>query len=220
MIQKTLFTFSSIKKASIVSNYTILFILQDDTEYSVQFKNIFSYKNLIRYDLFWYPGWTEEDPNTKPSIIIWEPENKAGTTEFTGSEAEFNEWIVPVIDIFVEEYNRQEQEAIDNAEITEATQLLQKYDNAMTVYHDRINLAIINGDTELESSLREEMLAYDPEVNTQSLEDLQHYCKQCGHELDIENICTNTACKRKTLQDNIVTAVEEKEAKQAEVSQK
>ena len=40
-----------------------------------------------------------------------------------------------------------------------------------------------------------------------------------GKLANIDNICTNTSCKRKTLQDNIVTAVEEKEAKQAKTNQ-
>lgn len=194
---------------TIVSATSGINIFVDD--YGVHFDTPFEYKELIRWDLTWRP----EDK----TLIIWEPENKAGTITFTGSEEEYNEWCQPLVDLWQAEKDRQEQEAIDNAEITEATQLLQKYDNAMTVYHDRINLAIINGDTELESSLRQEMLAYNPSTATQALEDLQHYCKQCGHELDIDNICTNTSCRRKTLQDNIVTAVEEKEAKEAKANQ-
>ena len=194
---------------SIISATSGLYIVVDDI--AIRFDTPYAYKDLIRYDMTWR--------SESKTLTIWEPENKAGTITFTGSEEEYNEWCQPLVDLWQAEKDRQEQEAIDNADITEATQLLQKYDNAMTVYHDRINLAIINGDTELESSLRQEMLAYDPSTATQALEDLQHYCKQCGHELDIDNICTNASCKRKTLQDNIVTAVEEKEAKQAKANQ-
>ena len=183
---------------TIVSATSGINIFVDD--YGVHFDTPFEYKGLIRWDLTWRP----EDK----TLIIWEPENKAGTITFTGTEEEYNEWCQPLVDLWQAEKDRQEQEAIDNAEIIEATQLLQKYDNTMKVYRERINLAIINGDTELESSLRQEMLAYDPTIESQSLEELQHYCKQCGHNLDVNNICTNENCTRKLLQDNIVTAIE------------
>lgn len=183
---------------SIISATSGLYIVVDDV--AIRFDTPYSYKDLIRYDMTWRPE--------SKTLTIWEPENKAGTITFTGSEEEYNEWCQPLVDLWQAEKDRQEQEAIDNAEITEATQLLQKYDNTMKVYRERINLAIINGDSELESSLRNEMLSYDPTIESQSLEELQHYCKQCGHNLDVNNICTNENCKRKLLQDNIVTAIE------------
>ena len=183
---------------SIISATSGLYIVVDDI--AIRFDTPYAYKDLIRYDMTWR--------SESKTLTIWEPENKAGTITFTGSEEEYNEWCQPLVDLWQAEKDRQEQEAIDNAEIIEATQLLQKYDNTMKIYRERINLAIINGDAELESSLRQEMLAYDPNIESQSLEELQHYCKQCGHNLDVNNICTNENCTRKLLQDNIVTAIE------------
>lgn len=167
----------------------------------------FNYKNLIRYDLYWDLEFEQvQDDQRHPSLIIWEPEDQATTITFTGTQEEYDKYIQPLVDLWEAEKQRQA-----NDQVLQNSLLLKKYDNVINTYQTRINIAQINQDTELENKLIQEMKSYDPSVSTQSLEELQHYCKSCGHELDESNICTNVNCKRKHLQDTIVKCVQEQQ---------
>ena len=42
------------------------------------------------------------------------------------------------------------------------------------------------------------------------LNDINHYCKKCGQDLDAFNICSNENCKRKELQDELVQLIHDK----------
>lgn len=170
----------------------------------------FNYKNLIRYDLYWDLDFIEQEGLRKPSLIIWEPEEQAGTIEFTGTEEEYNEYVLPLVQLWEAEKKRQEED-----QVLQANLQLEKYDSVISTYQNRIGIALANGDTELVTELQNEMNSYDPAVDTQSVDDINHYCKKCGHDLDAYNICTNENCKRKQMQDNIVQLVEEREAKEA-----
>ena len=168
----------------------------------------FNYKNLIRYDLYWDLDFEQlQDDQRAPSLAIWEPEDQAGEIVFQGTQEEYDEYIQPLVDLWEAEKQRQA-----NDQVLQKSLLLKKYDNVVTAYQSRINLAQINQDTELENQLVQEMKSYDPAADTQSLETLQHYCKSCGHDLDEFNMCTNENCKRYDLQQQIVQAAIEQEA--------
>ena len=175
----------------------------------------FNYKNLVRYDLLWDLNfdYSSSEEYRRPSLKIWEPENKAGEIVFQGTQKEYDEYIQPLIDLWEAEGDRQAKD-----QVLQKSLLLKKYDNVMTAYQNRINLAQINQDTELENQLVQEMKAYDPVIDTQSLETLQHYCKSCGHDLDELNMCTNENCKRYNLQQQIAqAAIEQETEKQKEL---
>lgn len=179
----------------------------------------YSYKNLTTYSLYWNLDYTGEDPaETRPSITIWEPEDQAGTTYFTGTQEEYNEWIQPLITLFEQEEARLEQIEQDKLkdQVLQANLALERYDANINVYQKRIGIALANGDTELVTELQNEMNSLDPASATQDTSDIRHYCKKCGHDLDAYNICTNENCKRKQMQDNIVQLVEEQETEQAQ----
>ena len=165
--------------------------INDET---INFSNKFYYKGYTAYDLIW--------SNEQKTLDIWEPLEFAIHIDFNGTEEEYNEYVQPLVDIWEQAKLEQEQDPV-----LQNTLLLQKYDNAMTIYNTRLTLAINNNDIELINQLRNEMNNYDPKINTQSIEQLQHYCKKCGHELNEMNICTNENCKRKELQENIIQAI-------------
>ena len=193
---------------TIVSATSGINIFVDD--YGVHFDTLFEYKELIRWDLTWRP----EDK----TLIIWEPEDKAGTTHFEGTQEEYDEWVQPIINIFnakVAEEEREKEEQLKD-QVLQANLQLEKYDSVIKTYQDRIGIALANGDSELVTELQTEMNSYDPSTSTQDISDIKHYCKKCGHDLDAYNICTNVNCKRKQMQDNIVQLVEEQEAEQAQ----
>ena len=173
----------------------------------------FNYKNLIRYDLMWDLNFDPSSPEDwrRPSLIIWEPEEQAGTITFTGTEEEYNEYVLPLVQLWEAEKQRQAED-----EVLQANLQLEKYDSVIKTYQDRIGIALANGDSALVTELQTEMNSYDPAASTQDISDIKHYCKKCGHDLDAYNICTNENCKRKQMQDNIVQLVEEQEAKQAQ----
>ena len=173
----------------------------------------FNYKNLIRYDLYWDLNFNYSLPEyaRRPSLIIYEPEEQAGTIPFTGTEEEYNEYVLPLVQLWEAEKQRQAED-----EVLQANLQLEKYDSVIKTYQDRIGIALANGDSALVTELQTEMNSYDPAASTQDISDIKHYCKKCGHDLDAYNICTNENCKRKQMQDNIVQLVEEQEAKQVQ----
>lgn len=173
----------------------------------------FTYKDLIRYDLLWDLNFDYSSPEDirRPSLIIWEPEDQATTITFTGTQEEYNEYVLPLVQLWEAEKQRQAED-----EVLQANLQLEKYDSVIKTYQDRIGIALANGDTELVTELQNEMNSLDPASATQDTSDIRHYCKKCGHDLDAYNICTNENCKRKQMQDNIVQLVEEQEAKQAQ----
>lgn len=173
----------------------------------------FNYRNLIRYDLYWDLDFVEQPGARAPSLIIWEPEDQAGTISFTGTEEEYNEYVLPLVQLWEAEKQRQAED-----EVLQANLQLEKYDSVIKTYQERIGIALANGDSELVTDLQTEMNSYDPAVSTQDISDIKHYCKKCGHDLDAYNICTNENCKRKQMQDNIVQLIEEQEAKEAETT--
>ena len=170
----------------------------------------FNYKNLIRYDLFWDLNfdYSSSEEYRRPSLIIWEPEEQAGTITFTGTEEEYNEYVLPLVQLWEAEKQRQAED-----EVLQANLQLEKYDSVIKTYQDRIGIALANGDSALVTELQTEMNSYDPAASTQDISDIKHYCKKCGHDLDAYNICTNPNCKRKQMQDNIVQLVEERASK-------
>ena len=173
----------------------------------------FNYKNLTRYDLYWDLNfdYSQDENVRRPSLIIWEPEEQAGTITFTGTEEEYNEYVLPLVQLWEAEKQRQAED-----QVLQANLKLEKYDKDIKIYQDRISIALANGDTELVTTLQNEMNSLDPNTDTLDTSDISHYCKKCGHDLDAYNICTNENCKRKQMQDNIVQLVEEQEAKQAQ----
>ena len=154
----------------------------------------FNYKNFETFSLEW--------SNKNKVLKVWKPSELSNEIAFKGTENEYNEYVQPLVDL----YNQRLQED-QHDQVLQNTLLLEKYDTTMQIYKERINLALINDDLELASSLKSEMNNYDPKINTQSIEQLQHYCKKCGHELNEMNICTNENCKRKELQENIIQAI-------------
>lgn len=173
----------------------------------------FNYKNLITYDLYWDLNFNYSSPEEyrRPSLIIYEPEEQATTITFTGTEKEYNEYVLPLVQLWEAEKQRQAED-----EVLQANLQLEKYDSVIKTYQERIGIALANGDSELVTDLQTEMNNYDPAVSTQDISDIKHYCKKCGHDLDAYNICTNANCKRKQMQDNIVQLIEEQEAEQAQ----
>lgn len=169
----------------------------------------FNYKNLITYDLYWDLDFDYSLPEyaRRPSLIIWEPEDQATTITFTGTEEEYNEYVLPLVQLWEAEKQRQAED-----EVLQANLQLEKYDSVIKTYQERIGIALANGDSELVTELQTEMNNYDPAVSTQDTSDIKHYCKKCGHDLDAYNICTNTNCKRKQMQNKIVQLIEEQEA--------
>ena len=170
----------------------------------------FNYKNLVRYDLLWDLNFDPSSPEDyrRPSLIIWEPEEQATTIPFTGTEEEYNEYVLPLVQLWEAEKQRQA-----NDQVLQANLKLEKYDKDIKVYQERIGIALANGDTELVTELQNEMNSLDPNLDTLDTSDISHYCKKCGHDLDAYNICTNENCKRKQMQDNIVQLVEERASK-------
>ena len=154
----------------------------------------FEYKGFIRWNLEW--------SDSAKLLIVWDPEELKRNITFKGTEDEYNEHVQPLIDLYNQKLQENQQD-----EVLQNTLLLEKYDDMMQIYKERINLAIINDDLELASSLKSEMNNYDPKINIQSIEQLQHFCKKCGHELNEMNVCTNENCKRKELQENIIQAI-------------
>ena len=154
----------------------------------------FNYKNFETFSLEW--------SNKNKVLKVWKPSELSNEIVFKGIENEYNEYVQPLVDLYNQKLQENQQD-----QVLQNTLLLEKYDNAMSIYKERINLAIINDDLELVTSLKREMNNYDPKINTQSIEQLQHYCKKCGHELNEMNICTNENCKRKELQENIIQAI-------------
>lgn len=195
-------------KAKIIS-ISNLFINVDEELYYFDF----NYKNLINYDLYWDLNFDYSSPEEyrRPSLIIYEPEEQAGTITFTGTEEEYNEYVLPLVQLWEEEKQRQAED-----EVLQANLQLEKYDSVIKTYQERIGIALANGDSELVTELQNEMNSLDPTSATQDISDIKHYCKKCGHDLDAYNICTNVNCKRKQMQDNIVQLVEEQEAEQAQ----
>lgn len=175
----------------------------------------FSYRDLIRYDLYWDLNFDYSSPEEyrRPSLIIWEPEEQANTITFTGTEEEYNEYVLPLVQLWEAEKQRQAED-----QVLQANLKLEKYDKDIKVYQNRIGIALANGDTELVTELQNEMNSLDPNTDTLDTSDISHYCKKCGHDLDAYNICTNANCKRKQMQDNIVQLIEEQEAKEAETT--
>lgn len=173
----------------------------------------FNYKNLITYDLYWDLNFDYSLPEyaRRPSLIIYEPEEQVGTITFTGTEEEYNEYVLPLVQLWEAEKQRQAED-----QVLQANLKLEKYDKDIKVYQNRIGIALANGDTELVTELQNEMNSLDPNTDTLDTSDISHYCKKCGHDLDAYNICTNENCKRKQMQDNIVQLIEEQEAKEAE----
>lgn len=163
----------------------------------------FEYKGFIRWNLEW-------SGNVK-LLIVWEPEELKCNITFDGTEEEYNEYVLPLVQLWEVEKQRQAED-----EVLQANLQLEKYDSVIKTYQERIGIALANGDSELVTDLQTEMNSYDPAVSTQDISDIKHYCKKCGHDLDAYNICTNESCKRKQMQDNIVQLVEEQEAKQAQ----
>lgn len=191
---------------NLVSATSGINIFVDD--YGIYFNTPFNYKNLIRWDL----TWSENDK----TLIIWEPEDQAGTTHFEGTQEEYDEWIQPLVDIFNEAKEKEEQEAQEELEdqVLQANLALERYDANINVYQKRIGIALANGDTELVTELQNEMNSLDPNSATQDTSDIRHYCKKCGHDLDAYNVCTNPNCKRKQQQDLITQLIEEREAEE------
>lgn len=191
---------------TIVSATSGINIFVDD--YGVHFDTPFEYKDLTRWDLTWRP----EDK----TLIIWEPEDKAGTTHFEGTQQEYDEWVQPIVDIFNAKVAEEEQEKEEQLkdEVLQANLALERYDANIKVYQDRIGIALANGDTELVTELQNEMNSLDPALATQDTSDIRHYCKKCGHNLDAYNVCTNPNCKRKQQQDLITQLIEEREAEE------
>lgn len=173
----------------------------------------FNYKNLTRWDLYWDLNfdYSQDENVRRPSLIIWEPEEQAGTITFTGTEEEYNEYVLPLVQLWEAEKQRQAED-----QVLQANLKLEKYDKDIKVYQDRIGIALANGDTELVTTLQNEMNSLDPNLDNLDTSDISHYCKKCGHDLDAYNICTNVNCKRKQMQDNIVQLIEEQEAEQAQ----
>lgn len=157
----------------------------------------FNYKNFETFSLEW--------SNKNKVLKVWKPSELSNEIVFKGIENEYNEYVQPLVDLYNQKLQENQQD-----QVLQNTLLLEKYDNAMSIYKERINLAIINDDLELVTSLKREMNNYDPKINTQSIEQLQHYCKKCGHELNEMNICTNENCKRKELQDELVQLIHDK----------
>lgn len=170
----------------------------------------FNYKNLKNYDLYWDLNFDYSQPEDirRPSLIIYEPEEQANTITFTGTEEEYNEYVLPLVQLWGAEKQRQAED-----QVLQANLKLEKYDKDIKIYQDRIGIALANGDTELVTELQNEMNSLDPNLDTLDTSDISHYCKKCGHDLDAYNICTNPNCKRKQMQDNIVQLVEERESK-------
>ena len=154
----------------------------------------FNYKNFETFSLEW--------SNRNKVLKVWKPSELSSEMVFKGTEDEYNEHVQPLIDLYNQKLQENQQD-----EVLQNTLLLEKYDDMMQIYKERINLAIINDDLELASSLKSEMNNYDPKINIQSIEQLQHFCKKCGHELNEMNVCTNENCKRKELQENIIQAI-------------
>lgn len=167
----------------------------------IYFNTPYNYKNLIRWDLTWRP----EDK----TLIIWEPENQAGTRHFEGTQQEYDEWVQPLVDLWEAEKQRQAED-----QVLQANLKLEKYDKDIKIYQDRISIALANGDTELVTELQNEMNSLDPNLDNLDTSDISHYCKKCGHDLDEYNICTNPNCKRKQQQDLITQLIEEREAEE------
>ena len=170
----------------------------------------FNYKNLTRYDLYWDLNfdYSSSEEYSRPSLIIWEPEEQASTIPFTGTEEEYNEYVLPLVQLWEAEKQRQAED-----EVLQANLKLEKYDRDITIYQKRIGIALANGDTELVTELQNEMNSLDPNTDTLDTSDISHYCKKCGHDLDAYNICTNANCKRKQQQDLITQLVEERASK-------
>ena len=170
----------------------------------------FNYKNLKNYDLYWDLNFDYSQPEDirRPSLIIYEPEEQANTITFTGTEEEYNEYVLPLVQLWGAEKQRQAED-----QVLQANLKLEKDDKDIKIYQDRIGIALANGDTELVTELQNEMNSLDPNLDTLDTSDISHYCKKCGHDLDAYNICTNPNCKRKQMQDNIVQLVEERESK-------
>ena len=154
----------------------------------------FNYKNFETFSLEW--------SNKNKVLKVWKPSELSNEIVFKGIENEYNEYVQPLVDLYNQKLQENQQD-----QVLQNTLLLEKYDNAMSIYKERINLAIINDDLELVTSLKREMNNYDPKINTQSIEQLQHYCKKSDHELNEKKICTNENCKRKELQENIIQAI-------------
>ena len=163
----------------------------------------FNYKNFETFSLEW--------SNKNKVLKVWKPSELSNEIAFKGTEEEYNEYILPLVQLWEAEKQRQAED-----QVLQANLKLEKYDKDIKIYQDRIGIALANGDTELVTELQNEMNSLDPNTDTLDTSDISHYCKKCGHDLDAYNICTNENCKRKQMQDKIVQLVEEQEAKQSQ----
>ena len=166
-----------------------------------------NYGEIIHFD-FDYKGYTafslEWSNNTK-MLAVFEPEELKCNITFEGTEEEYNEYVQPLVDLYNQKLQENQQD-----DILQANLRLENYDATIKAYQQRILIALANGDSELVTQLQNEMNGYDPKINTQDLNDINHYCKKCGHDLDAFNVCSNENCKRKELQDELVQLIHDK----------